>query len=63
MKRWFVMDVRQMKQYNVTGRDALYDLAFEISQKHRAAVYFGEDATEEELIDDLRGCGCMVTQY
>lgn len=48
------------RRYLCEGFEALYDLAFRLSVKHRAAVYFDEDATEDELIEDLNGNGYRV---
>lgn len=63
-KRWFVIDRRGgCKQHNCKGIDELYSLAFDISLRERAQVYFDEDATAEELIEDLRGCGCTVMEF
>ena len=54
--RKFIVTKRGTKfRYICNTEFDLYHLAFHISVRERGAVYFGENATVDELIDDLRG--------
>lgn len=55
-----IYDRKRGKTYFCGDLDDLYNVALSVSLMTRAAVYFDPDASETELIDDLRGCDCRV---